>query len=124
MSMTKDKNDFIDTLDENEIFVFGSNLAGRHEGGAARTALTKFGAVYGQGIGLQGQSWAIPTLDENFKKLPLSTIQAHLYDLSVTAKENPDISYYLTSIGTGIAGFSKEQIEEILPKFPPNVIKI
>ena len=54
--------EFIDELESNEIFVFGSNLAGMHGGGAARFAYKRFGAVWGQGVGLQGQSYAIPTI--------------------------------------------------------------
>jgi hypothetical protein len=54
--------DFINYLKENEIFVFGSNLEGMHGGGAARAAYNKFGAIWGQGVGLQGQSYGIPTM--------------------------------------------------------------
>ncbi len=52
----------ITSLDEDEVFVFGSNLAGMHAGGAARVAYERFGAVMGQGVGMQGQSYAIPTM--------------------------------------------------------------
>ena len=61
---------FITRLADNEIFVFGSNLSGFHGGGAARTALDAFGAVWGQGVGLQGQSYAIPTMQEGTEKVP------------------------------------------------------
>ncbi|MCF7843882.1 hypothetical protein K9M47_03215 [Candidatus Gracilibacteria bacterium] len=106
----------IKTLKENQIFVFGSNMAGKHLGGSARQAVESFGAIENQGQGLQGQSYAIATLDENFKKVSLSFIQQQLYTLSEEAKQNPDKEYLLTPIGTGIAGFTLEEIKEILPK--------
>lgn len=109
-------------LEPNQIFVFGSNLAGRHGGGAAKLALDKFGANYGQGIGLQGQSYALPTLDKDFKKLPLEDIQKHLSDLSIFAQSRPDLQFLLTLIGCGLAGFTVEEIKSILPKFPDNVL--
>lgn len=106
----------IKTLKENQIFVFGSNEAGKHLGGSARQALEDFGAIEGQGRGLQGQSYAIATLDENFQKVSLATIQAQLYILNQEAKANTELEYLLTPIGTGIAGFTLKEIKSILPK--------
>ncbi len=74
----------------NEIFVFGSNLAGNHNGGAARTALNKFGAIYGQGIGLQGQSYAIPTMQGE-----VDTIIPYINDFIDFAKKNKDFFFLL-----------------------------
>ncbi len=114
----------ITELKDNQIFVFGSNLNGNHAGGAARQAYDTFGAVWGQGVGLQGQSYAIPTLDENMQKMSLERIGSHLEDLVRHAGMNEDKEYLLTPIGQGIAGFSKEEIESILPELPKNIIKV
>jgi hypothetical protein len=105
----------ITKLKPGQIFCFGSNLAGKHIGGGAKQAKESFGAIEGQGIGLQGQSYAIATLDESFNKVTLEFIQQQLYSLSQFAKENPDKEFLLTPIGTGIAGFSIKEIRELLP---------
>lgn len=94
------------------IFVFGSNLAGRHGKGAALYALKKYGAIYGKGIGLQGNSYGIPTKDRNLKSLPLKEISLHIRDFLLFAKENPNLEFLLTPIGTGLAGY---KIEDIFP---------
>lgn len=97
--------DFITKLSENEIFVFGSNLEGRHVGGAARIAYDKFGAIWGQGIGLQGKSYAIPTMHG-----PISTIKPYVDEFIEFAKMHPPYRFLLTRIGCGIAGFRDEEI--------------
>lgn len=79
----------IQTLAPNEIFVFGSNLAGRHGAGAAKLALERFGAVYGQGVGLQGQSYGIPTKDAHLRVLPRATIWEHVRDFIKFARSKP-----------------------------------
>lgn len=112
----------ITELKSNQVFVFGSNILGKHGGGAAKTAYEKFGAIYGIGFGRQGSSYAIPTLDHNFEKLPLSTIKHYLYELREYAHMNPNEEFLLTPIGTGIAGYSIEELESILPnKLPENI---
>ena len=95
----------IDSLSSDEVFVFGSNLSGRHGGGAARAALNKFGAVYGQGVGLQGQSYAIPTMQGG-----VETIAPYVDDFIDFAKRHNDKFFYVTRIGCGIAGFRDEDI--------------
>ena len=70
--------DLITELGDNQIFVFGSNLAGKHNGGGARIAVEKFGAVYGQAVGIQGKSYAIPTLGFEFEKIPLAEIRFYI----------------------------------------------
>lgn len=97
--------DNITSLGEDEVFVFGSNLAGHHGGGAARTALHKFGAVWGQGVGLQGQSYAIPTMQGG-----VETIKPYVDEFIEFAKARPDLKFYVTRIGCGIAGFNDEEI--------------
>ncbi len=86
-------------LEENEIFVFGSNVQGRHHGGAALAALRNFGAVYGQGSGLQGQSYAIPTVGVSYEEMQLAVSEFIEF-----AQENPDKTFYVTAIGCGNAG--------------------
>lgn len=97
--------DFIHTLKENEIFVFGSNLGGVHGGGAARIAMEKFGAVMGQGVGLQGQSYAIPTMQGG-----VETIEPYVKEFFQFAEEHPEMTFLVTRIGCGIAGFTDAEI--------------
>ncbi len=97
--------DRIADLRENEVFVFGSNLAGMHAGGAAHLAFRKFGAVWGQGVGLQGRSYAIPTMQEG-----VETIRPHVEAFIGFAREHPQLKFLVTQIGCGIAGFSPRQI--------------
>lgn len=95
----------INSLKPNEVFVFGSNLAGLHGGGAARAALHKFGAVMGNGVGLQGQSYAIPTMQGG-----VGTIKPYVDEFISFAKAHPELKFYVTRIGCGIAGFKDEEI--------------
>lgn len=104
------------------VFVFGSNLAGRHGKGAALWARQNRGAIYGQGVGRQGNSYAIPTKDENLRTLPLSRIEAHVWIFLEYARAHPDTQFQLTPIGCGLAGYTREQIEPHFAKAPPNVI--
>lgn len=97
--------DFITSLAENEIFVFGSNLAGFHGGGAARVAHQRFGAVWGQGVGLQGQSYAIPTMQGG-----VETIRPYVDEFIVFVRQHPELTFLVTRIGCGIAGFTDEDI--------------
>lgn len=92
-------------LKEDEIFVFGSNLAGQHMGGAARVAFERFGAVWGQGVGLQGQSYAIPTMQGG-----VETIKPYVDEFIALAREWDQTTFLVTRIGCGIAGFTDEQI--------------
>lgn len=95
----------IDSLKENEVFVFGSNLQGMHGGGAARTARLYFGAVMGKGVGLQGQSYAIPTMQGG-----VGTIRPYVNDFIAFAQAHPQLHFLVTRIGCGIAGFTPENI--------------
>lgn len=95
----------ITSLSENEIFVFGSNLAGSHGGGAARLAYNRFGAVWGLGTGIQGQSYAIPTMHGG-----VETIKPYVDDFIRFAKENDGLTFLVTRIGCGIAGFRDDEI--------------
>ncbi len=95
----------ITSLRADEVFVFGSNLAGMHGGGAAYAAFQKFGAVWGRGVGLQGQSYAIPTMQGG-----VETIRPYVDDFIDFAKAHPDLFFYVTRIGCGIAGFTDAEI--------------
>lgn len=95
----------ITTLNPNEIFVFGSNLNGFHGGGAARVAMENFGAVWGQGVGMQGQSYAIPTMHGGAEE-----IKPYVDEFILYAKKHPELKFLVTRIGCGIAGFKDEQM--------------
>lgn len=95
----------ITELKADEVFVFGSNLAGMHGGGAAYVAFQKFGAVMGCGVGLRGQSYAIPTMQGG-----VETIKPYVDDFIAFAKSRPDLFFYVTRIGCGIAGFRDKEI--------------
>lgn len=92
-------------LDQDDIFVFGSNLLGAHNGGAARVARQKFGAVMGQGVGLQGQSYAIPTMQGG-----VETIKPYVDQFIDFASGCDQNTFWVTRIGCGIAGFTDEEI--------------
>lgn len=98
----------ISHLEKNEIFVFGSNLAGAHGGGAALLAYRKFGAIWGQGVGLQGQSYGIPTMQGG-----VETIKPYVDEFIAFAKQHPELTFLVTRIGCGIAGFTNEQISPL-----------
>jgi len=95
----------ISSLKADEVFVFGSNLQGYHGGGAARAAINKFGAIWGQGVGLQGQSYAIPTMQGG-----VETIKPYVDQFIDFAKEHTELFFYVTRIGCGIAGFTDDEI--------------
>lgn len=97
--------EYITTLRENEIFVFGSNLQGMHAGGAARMAYLHFGAEMGKGVGMQGQSYAIPTMQGG-----VETIKPYVDEFLAYATQHPDLHFLVTPIGCGIAGFEPEDI--------------
>lgn len=97
--------EWITDLKEDEVFVFGSNLEGMHGGGAARIAYKKFGAVWGQGVGIQGQSYGIPTMHGG-----TDVIKPYVDEFIEYAKQHPEKKFLVTPIGCGIAGFSESEI--------------
>ena len=103
--------EFIDHLEEGQVFVFGSNLQGHHAGGAARQALEQFGAIYGQGEGLQGRSYAIPTME-----LSIPEIKWHVEQFIQFADMHPEMTFLVTRVGCGIAGFDDSQIAPLFAK--------
>ena len=98
----------ISELQPGEIFVFGSNLRGLHGGGAAYVAYRKFGAIMGQGVGLQGQSYGIPTMQGG-----VETIRPYVDEFIAFAKEHPELTFLVTRIGCGIAGFTDAEISPL-----------
>ncbi len=96
---------FIRELKENEIFVFGSNLAGRHGGGAAWLAHQQFGAEWGKGVGMTGRCYAIPTMQGG-----VETVKPYVDEFIAYAKEHGEYRFLVTRIGCGIAGFKDEEI--------------
>lgn len=102
-------SDRITELKPNEVFVFGSNPEGHHAGGAAYLAYRKFGAIWGQGTGLQGQSYAIPTMQGG-----VETIKPYVDEFVEFAQRHPSKTFLVTEIGCGIAGFT---VNEIAPLF-------
>lgn len=103
-----------------EIFVFGSNTAGRHGKGAALTAVKQYGAKYGQGIGLAGQSYAIPTKDDELKTLPLDVIQNCVNLFIGFAEVHPELVFNVTRIGCGLAGYTDSDIAPMFRDAPAN----
>ena len=103
--------EFITELAEDEVFVFGSNLAGMHGGGAAATAHRCFGAVWGKGVGLYGQSYAIPTMQGGVK-----TVKPYVDEFIEFAKQHQELTFLVTRIGCGIAGFTDKEMAPLFEK--------
>ena len=104
------------------IFVFGSNLAGRHGAGAALAARNKYGAIYGQGFGRQGDSYAIPTKNSLLRTLPLGTIKVYVVGFLGYAEDHPDLTFMVTRIGCGLAGYKDKQIAPFFRGAPNNCV--
>ena len=103
-----------------KIFVFGSNLAGRHGAGTALIARRQYGAVYGCGEGLQGYSYAIPTKDRNLRRRTLDEIKQSVDTFLTFARETPETTYQVTRIGCGLARFRDDEIGPMFKGAPPN----
>ena len=108
MAQKRTTPEFITELKPGEIFVFGSNLRGMHGEGAAYVAYRKFGAIMGQGVGLQGQSYAIPTMQGG-----VETIRPYVNEFIEFAKAHPELMFLVTRIGCGIAGFTDTEISPL-----------
>ena len=104
----------IERLQPNEIFVFGSNLSGHHGGGAALLAMNKWGAIWGQGVGLQGQTYGIPTMQGG-----VETIRPYVDEFIQFANKHPEMTFLVTEIGCGIAGFTPQEIAPLFAKATP-----
>ncbi|NBP16726.1 hypothetical protein EBU95_20445 [bacterium] len=113
--------DIITELNDNEVFVFGSNLAGRHGAGAAKLAL-KWGAEYGKGIGMFGQTYAIPTKDRSIKTLEKELIKPYVMCFTLFARRHPTLTFLVTQIGCGLAGYAPKDIAPMFVNVGENVI--
>lgn len=102
------------------VFVFGSNLAGRHGKGAALYARQHHGAVYGQGEGLQGSSYGIPTKDRRLQSRRLEEIAESISKFIEFARGRPDLQFEVTPVGCGLAGYRQEQIKPFFEPLPAN----
>lgn len=102
--------DGLTIMTKREIFVFGSNLAGRHGKGAALYARERYGAKNGVGEGPTGDAYAIPTKDARLQTLPLGQIDIQVHRFCDYARERPDLRFIVTPIGTGLAGHDKRDI--------------
>ncbi|USE84229.1 A1S_2505 family phage non-structural protein [Acinetobacter tibetensis] len=112
----------VKSLPEDTVFVFGSNMAGTHAGGAAKIALLHFGAMKGAGRGWAGQSYAIPTMNEHLQQMPLSQIQHYIDDFKIYTQHHPKTKYFITSVGCGVAGYKVEEIAPMFKGISHNVI--
>ena len=112
-------------LEDNQIFIFGSNLNGHHGGGAAAHACNSFGAEWGIGEGLTGQCYAFPTLDENMQKVTKEALLKSRHKLYATCRTLPEKTFLLTKVGCGIAGFDEQFMKEIFISqvTPDNLVK-
>lgn len=105
-----------------EIFVFGSNLAGIHGAGSAKAAVEKYGAVYGHGVGLHGDSYAIPTKDHRIQTLPLQMVGNYVNQFIDFARQHPEMRFFVVAIGCGLAGFVPDQIGPMFADAPDNCL--
>lgn len=113
----------IETLEPNQIFVFGSNLAGNHLGGAAKTANELFGAEDGIGEGLSGQTYAFPTLERDLHQRGYRALESARDRLFATARALPEKTFLLTKVGCGIAGYPEDDMKALFTDAPINLIK-
>lgn len=103
-----------------EIFVFGSNLSGYHGAGSAKQAYMYHGAIWNDGEGLQGDSYALPTKGYNITFMPLANVRKYVNRFLVFAKNNPELQFKVTRIGCGLAGFKDEDIAPLFNEAPDN----
>ncbi|QBQ72083.1 macro domain-containing protein [Agrobacterium phage Milano] len=112
----------MDVQNEHIVFVFGSNLAGRHGKGAALSAARFHGAIRGQGVGFMGSCYAIPTKGYQLEVLPLNEIEKHVHRFLVFATMNQKLKFRLTPVGCGLAGYRPDQIAPMFKGAPSNII--
>lgn len=114
----------ITSLEPNQVFVFGSNMWGRHSGGAALQAKESFRAEEGINEGLSGQTYAFPTLEREMTKRGIKALQNSRDRLYATARALPEKEFLLTPVGTGIAGYSYQEIAPLFTDLPSNIKKV
>jgi len=115
--MTRTTPELMTSLPEGSIFVFGSNASGQHGGGAALVAARNFGAEWGVGEGLAGQSYGLPTMEgrEAFERAAARFV--------AYAEQHPELTFWLTKVGCGIAGYAEAEVRDWFAATPPNVVK-
>ena len=119
--MSKEDDPLVTSLPEGHYFVFGSNEAGRHGKGAALCAKKHFGAIYGQGHGEQGSSYAVATKDASLRSLPLGQIRENVRVFLQHATNHPHKQFAVSRVGCGLAGYSDEEIAPLFKGHPSNV---
>lgn len=115
-------NPDIRKLEEGEIFVFGSNTDGRHGKGAAKFAMQKFGAVWGDAEGLTGRCYALPTVGRNLSKMSVDRVKIHVARFLKFAAKHPELTFLVTLVGCGLAGHKIKDIGPMFAERLPNVI--
>lgn len=115
--------DHITELQSDEIFVFGSNMLGKHIGGAARQAHENFGAIWGKPEGIQGESYALPTVSRSMAPYSLAMIRTNISSFLSYARHHPEKTFLLTKIACGIAGHNEEDIAPMFKHAPDNVVR-
>jgi hypothetical protein len=115
--------EIITELRANEVIVVGTNLRGNHAGGLAFEASLKWGLLEGYFYGLIGKCYGFPTLDEHMRQLPIGTLELQADEFFACARANPDLTFLLTKVGCGIAGFAESEIAPLFAIVPTNVIK-
>lgn len=119
----RESNYFPSTLNDGKhIFVFGSNLAGRHGAGAALIARKDWGAAIGIGIGRTGNAYAIPTKDRNIRTIPLKKIEPYIKEFITYAKDHPELTFLVTKVGCGLAGYLESDIYPMFQNAPVNCV--
>lgn len=102
------------------IFVFGSNEAGIHGAGAAKYAMEREGAIWQHGVGMAGNSYALPTKDKRIRTLPINDVKRYVTDFVRFAVSNPHLQFKVTRVGCGLAGFKDSDIAPLLKGAPSN----
>ena len=113
----------ITSLRPDQVIIVGTNLLGRHAGGAARQAAEQFGLVEGVAEGLSGSTYAFPTLDENFQQVSNTQLKASRLKLYKTAEAHPELTFLLTKVGCGIASFDESKMKGLFRNAPANIVK-
>lgn len=111
--------------DPRVVFVFGSNTAGRHGKGAAKVAKDRYGAQYGRAEGHMGRSYGIPTKgerdDSTLYPLSLPEIRRHIESFLIYARRHSELTFIVTAVGCGLAGYEPRQIGPMFREAPENV---
>ena len=118
----KTQRKYGDTHADGQVFVFGSNLLGMHGGGAAAYALKNCGAIWGQGEGLQGSSYALPTKASYEQSLTVEQLYDHVMTFIDYATVHPEMEFFVTRVGCGLAGFTDEEVGPMFAATPSNCV--